>query len=177
MGERGCLGAGYEWTEICCNQISEIRGEINVFILDEIFENDKKLLNMLTNAGISTAISLPLSSQAFVWREYITRMCSGIMQEKPLGWSCNGHWDYTLQTCLPWWDCRNAPNIQNVPVEAQMKLFNSISSLWNGEAGVDDKLLVLMPSAAELLPLLVMSGCRKHLYVNLLVENATPRDF
>ena len=98
-------------------------GEINVFILDEIFENDKKLLNMLTNAGISTAISLPLSSQAFVWREYITRMCSGIMQEKPLGWSCNGHWDYTLQTCLPWWDCRNAPNIQNVPVEAQMKLF------------------------------------------------------
>ena len=152
-------------------------GEINVFILDEIFENDKKLLNMLTNAGISTAISLPLSSQAFVWREYITRMCSGIMQEKPLGWSCNGHWDYTLQTCLPWWDCRNAPNIQNVPVEAQMKLFNSISSLWNGEAGVDDKLLVLMPSAAELLPLLVMSGCRKHLYVNLLVENATPRDF
>lgn len=152
-------------------------GEKDIFIPNETFENDRRLLNLLTTAGISMPISLPLSSQAFVWREYITRMCNVIMQEKPLGWSCNGHWDYTLQTCLPWWDCRNAPNIQNVPVEAQMKLFNSISSLWNGEAGVDDKLLVLMPSAAELLPLLVMSGCRKHLYVNLLVENATPRDF
>lgn len=152
-------------------------GEKAIFIPNETFENDRRLLNLLTTAGISMPISLPLSSQAFVWREYITRMCNVIMQEKPLGWSCNGHWDYTLQTCLPWWDCRNAPNIQNVPVEAQMKLFNSISSLWNGEAGVDDKLLVLMPSAAELLPLLVMSGCRKHLYVNLLVENATPRDF
>lgn len=152
-------------------------GEEDIFVPNETFENDRKLLNLLTTAGISMSISLPLSSQAFVWREYITRMCNVIMQEKPLGWSCNGHWDYTLQTCLPWWDCRNAPNIQNVPVEAQMKLFNSISSLWNGEAGVDDKLLVLMPSAAELLPLLVMSGCRKHLYVNLLVENATPRDF
>ena len=153
-------------------------GEKDIFIPNETFENDKKLLNVLTGAGISMPISLPLSSQAFIWREYSTRMCNiKAMQEKPLGWSCNGHWDYTLQICLPWWDRRNVSNIQDTPVESQMKVFNSISFLWNGKTGIDDKLLALMPSAAELLPLLVMNGCQKHLHVNLVVENAAPCDF
>lgn len=145
-----------------------------VYIPNEVYENNCRLINELLKLGISLKCTLSGPHAAALWRDYFSVVAGGqIFKEMPLGWH-EGElgWQYTTGRDLPWWDSRNRfQKIKEVDSQRIWQAMERLKISLDTQKGSEEKILRLLPFAAELKPVLKAYGYVKEICFNLVMEN------
>lgn len=158
---------------------TNITEDLVIFISENIFSSNIKLISELSEHGVTINLDVPISKKADLFRSYISTVISEnsplIYEEEPLGWNFNDlAWKYITPNSLPWWNCKGI-----IPVTASSKeLFfssvNNLKQLLTGNFPADIKILKLLPYAAEFLTLLEKKGCTGDVNVNIILPSLSP---
>ena len=144
--------------------------ECVVHLPDEVYQSNTKLLNYLCQAGIVISFKAAVSTKATLLREYFSAVGNGHEEKEcKIGWDFNECWQFVRPEQLAWWDRRKKIAVVheslNNTFEAFKKLQKAVTSLM-----ISEKILLLLPYATELLPLVAAKGCRNTTAVNMVMQ-------
>lgn len=141
-----------------------------VHLPDEVYQSNTKLLNYLCQAGIIISFKAAVSTKATLLREYFSAVGNGHEEKEcKIGWDFNECWQFVRPEQLAWWDRRKKIAVVheslNNTFEAFKKLQKAVTSLM-----IAEKIMLLLPYATELLPLVAAKGCRNTTSVNMVMQ-------
>lgn len=147
---------------------------LTVYIPNEVYENNCRLINELLKFGISLKCTLSGPQTAALWRDYFSVVAGGqIFKEIPLGWH-EGElgWQYTTGRDLPWWDRRKRfQKIKEIDPQRILQAMERLKISLSPQKSSEEKILRLLPFAAELKPALKAYGYVREICFNLVMEN------
>lgn len=166
---RACTGDKYLSLKFLCGNNTKASERV-VHLPDEVYQSNTKLLNYLCQAGIVINFKAAVSTKATLLREYFSAVGNGHeKKECKIGWDFNESWQFFRPEQLAWWDRRKKiavvhESLHNIFM-AFKKLQEAVTSLMTPE-----KIMLLLPYAAELLPLVAAKGCRNTTAVNMVMQ-------
>ena len=166
---RACTGEKYLSLKFWCGN-NTTTSECVVHLPDEVYQSNTKLLNYLCQAGIVISFKAAVSTKATLLREYFSAVGNGHEEKEcKIGWDINECWQFVRPEQLAWWDRRKKIAVVHESLhntfEAFKKLQKAVTSLM-----ISEKILLLLPYATELLPLVAAKGCRNTTSVNMVMQ-------
>lgn len=166
---RACTGEKYLSLKFWCGN-NTTTSECVVHLPDEVYQSNTKLLNYLCQAGIVISFKAAVSTKATLLREYFSAVGNGHEEKEcKIGWDINECWQFVRPEQLAWWDRRKKIAVVHESLhntfEAFKKLQKAITSLM-----IAEKIMLLLPYATELLPLVAAKGCRNTTAVNMVMQ-------
>ena len=166
---RACTGEKYLSLKFWCGN-NTTTSECVVHLPDEVYQSNTKLLNYLCQAGIVISFKAAVSTKATLLREYFSAVGNGHEEKEcKIGWDFNECWQFVRPEQLAWWDRRKKIAVVHESLhntfEAFKKLQKAVTSLM-----ISEKILLLIPYATELLPLVAAKGCRNTTSVNMVMQ-------
>ena len=158
---------------------TNITEDLVIFISENIFSSNIKLISELSEHGVTINLDVPISKKADLFRSYLSTVISEnaplIYEEEPLGWNFNNlTYKYTTPNALPWWNRKGILPVTASSKELFFSAVNNLKQLLTGNFPADAKILKLLPYAAEFLPLLEKKGCTGDVNVNIILPNLSP---
>lgn len=154
---------------------STVETECVIYLSDEVYQSNAKLVNHLCQAGIVLTFNASVSKKAMLLREYFSRVGGGQEAIEPeLGWINDGSWHFNINEQLKWWDQRKELDIVKANPEKLASALHMLNTAWSGLA-VTEKVLASLPYATNLLPLVTVKGCRNTITLNCVIQEYSPR--
>lgn len=154
---------------------STVETECVIYLSDEVYQSNAKLVNHLCQAGIVLTFNALVSKKAMLLREYFSRVGGGQEAIEPeLGWINDGSWHFNINEQLKWWDQRKELDIVKANPEKLTSALHMLNTAWSGLA-VTEKVLASLPYATKLLPLVTVKGCRNTITLNCVIQEYSPR--
>lgn len=151
-----------------------------LFHIPEVqYQNNRQLMHILAQQNIILNVETTVGKKMNLMREYAARVSNGrIVRESDISWSRKeNRWCYTSKDLLPIWDRRKTfPVLMKNPYKQMETAMENLKKIFLGDSEEPQKILRMLPFAAEFIPLFEAYGCSGSTMINVVFHEWHPLD-